>query len=94
MTAVVRQPGAVSRFAFRGSAGQHIVLGTTGSTLPDDCGHISLRDSTGRLVTQGCLFADDDSVDLGNLPAAGEYSIVIDPAGTDTGRIDLRLTSG
>nr|WP_146218396.1 VWD domain-containing protein [Micromonospora acroterricola] len=89
--ATLAQPGAVSRLAFDGRAGQKVFLQVTGATLPDRCGVLRLRDPAGDPVAGGCVIGGQGYVDGFVLPATGRYVLEIDGVSTDTGWADVRL---
>ncbi|MEV0215491.1 VWD domain-containing protein [Micromonospora sp. ALFpr18c] len=89
--ATLAQPGAVSRLAFDGRAGQKVFLQVTGATLPDRCGLLLLRDPAGEQVTSGCVIGGTGYVDGVVLPVTGGYVLEVDGTSTDTGSADVRL---
>ncbi|SCE67844.1 VWD domain-containing protein [Micromonospora mirobrigensis] len=89
--ATLAQPGAVSRLAFDGRAGQKVFLQVTGATLPDRCGLLRLRDPAGQEVATGCVIGGQGYVDGFVLPATGRYVLEVDGTSTDTGSADVRL---
>ncbi|MCG5436401.1 VWD domain-containing protein [Micromonospora foliorum] len=89
--ATLAQPGAVSRLAFDGRAGQKIFLQVTNATLPDRCGLLLLRDPAGEQVASGCVIGGTGYVDGIVLPASGRYVLEVDGTSTDTGSADVRL---
>ncbi|MBY8872022.1 VWD domain-containing protein [Micromonospora sp. PLK6-60] len=89
--ATLAQPGAVSRLAFDGRAGQKVFLQVTDATLPDRCGLLKLRDPAGEQVATGCVIGGQGYVDGVALPATGRYVLEIDGYATDTGSADVRL---
>ncbi|MGE5828633.1 MAG: VWD domain-containing protein [Micromonosporaceae bacterium] len=91
VTATVGQPGAVSRFSFTGTKGQTISVSTAGSTLPDQCGVLSLLDPAGNVVTGGCIIDGKGGINPYALPASGQYVILVDPADRTTGTAQLQL---
>ncbi|MEU8167002.1 VWD domain-containing protein [Micromonospora sp. NPDC049004] len=89
--ATLAQPGAVSRLAFDGRAGQKVFLQVTAATLPDRCGVLGLRDPAGVEVATGCVIGGQGNVDGFVLPATGRYVLEVDGTSTDTGWADVRL---
>ncbi|MGQ5264524.1 VWD domain-containing protein [Micromonospora sp. ZYX-F-536] len=89
--ATLAQPGAVSRLAFDGRAGQKVYLQVTGATLPDRCGLLRLRDPAGEQVASGCVIRGQGHVDGFVLPTTGRYVLELDGYSADTGWADVRL---
>ncbi len=93
VAATVGQPGALARFTFTGSAGQRVVLDVPSADLPSGCGVLILADSAGQQLATGCIINGTGSIDAFTLPAAGTYTIIVDPSGNQTGHATLRLHS-
>jgi hypothetical protein len=91
MTATIGQAGASATFTFAGTAGQKVILDVPSSTLPGDCGALSLRGPDGAVLTSGCIVNGTGSIEGTVLPATGQYSIVVDPGGDATGEAQVRL---
>ncbi|MEW2146210.1 VWD domain-containing protein [Micromonospora vinacea] len=89
--ATLAQPGAISRLAFDGRAGQKVFLQVTDATLPDRCGLLRLRGPAGEEVASGCVIGGKGHVDGFALPATGRYVLEVDGTSTDTGSADVRL---
>lgn len=89
--ATLAQPGAISRLAFDGRAGQKVFLQVTGATLPDRCNLLRLRGPAGDEVATGCVIGGKGHVDGFVLPADGRYVLEVDGTSTDTGWGDVRL---
>ncbi|MCG5470710.1 VWD domain-containing protein [Micromonospora sp. LAH09] len=89
--ATLAQPGAISRLAFAGRAGQKIFLQVTGATVPDRCNLLRLRGPAGDEVATGCVIGGKGHVDGFVLPADGRYVLEVDGTSTDTGWGDVRL---
>ncbi|WCN79286.1 VWD domain-containing protein [Micromonospora sp. LH3U1] len=89
--ATLAQPGAVSRLAFDGRAGQKVFLQVTDATLPDRCNVLRLRGPAGEQVATGCVIGGQGYVDGFVLPATGRYVLEVDGTSTDTGSADVRL---
>ncbi len=91
VTATITAPGALSSSSFRGSAGQLVFVEASDSTVPDQCAALQLFGPDGTRIETGCLSRGSGFLDGIELPAEGEYRIVFDPAGRDTGTVQLRL---
>lgn len=90
VTAVISQPGAMSRFTFTATAGQAFTLDAIGSTFGDQCGTFTIVDAAGRFVAGACVIGGHGSMTTPKL-AAGAYTVVVDPPNTTTGQATLRL---
>jgi hypothetical protein len=82
----------VARLTFPATAGQKVFLDYT-STLPDSCGVVTLFDPIDNVLAGGCVVDGKGFVDGIVLPTTGTYTVVVDPAGIDTGEIKLRLVA-
>ncbi|WP_410817055.1 VWD domain-containing protein [Micromonospora sp. 050-3] len=89
--ATLAQPGAVSRLAFDGRAGQKVFLQVTDATVPDRCNLLRLRDPAGEQVASGCVIGGQGHVDGFVLPATGRYVLEVDGTSTDAGSANVRL---
>jgi Protein kinase domain len=85
------QPGARARFTFTGTAGQRVFVGARSSTLPDQCGVLTLHNPDGDSLASGCVINKKGHIDTVELPVDGEYTVVIDPQDMGTGTTQLRL---
>jgi hypothetical protein len=91
-TSSVDQPGASFALGFAG-AGKKVFVELTNGTLDNACGIVALRAPNGQTISAGCVVNGVGYVDGTVLPATGQYAIVLDPGGANTGRVDVRLTS-
>jgi len=90
-TLTIGTPGATARLLFSGSAGQRVFVDIDSSTLPDECNVVLLRGPTGSTVNFGCIISGRGLIDATTLTAAGQYAVVLDPAGAATGQARLRV---
>ncbi|MBI3227038.1 MAG: VWD domain-containing protein [Mycolicibacterium cosmeticum] len=93
VTATIMSPGALSSSNFRGSAGQKVFVTASDSTVPDQCAALQLFGPDGTRIETGCTAQGNGFLDGIELPTDGEYRIVFDPAGRDTGTVQLRLNT-
>ena len=91
VTATIAQPGATSSFAFQGSPGQQVFVELTGSTLPDQCGIVTLVAPNGDDIESGCVVSGGGYLDATKLTVAGTYTIQITPKGSATGKLAIQL---
>jgi hypothetical protein len=91
VTTSIGQSGASATFTFDGTAGQRVFLDVPSSTLPDDCGTLSLRGPDNAVIASGCIINGAGSIEGTVLPVTGTYSIVVDPRTGATGNIQLHL---
>ena len=76
--------GAAAAVTFAGTAGQRAFIRVE-STLPDQCGVLSLKGPQGTTLGTGCLAAGRGWIDPAPLPTTGAYTVVVDPAGDAAG---------
>ncbi|WP_063023430.1 caspase family protein [Nocardia niwae] len=92
VTSSIEQPGAVSKLRFTGTAGQRVSVVVDSSTLPAQCGVLELRDRAGKELDSECIDQNGAGFIKNTiLPAAGEYTIVVDPGDYATGTSQVRL---
>lgn len=84
--------GQTARFTFSGSAGQWVSLGMTGVTI--NFSTVTLLNPNGTTLQSTSVNTSGGGLEPpSTLPTTGTYTIVIDPAGTNTGNITLKLMS-
>lgn len=91
--AAIAQPGESVRLVFSGTKGQKVSVEVVSSTLPDSCSPVTLRGSDGGALGSTCVIDGKGLIDALVLPVTGQYAIVVDPAGRDTGVSQLRLVT-
>ncbi|GAB3073020.1 hypothetical protein GCM10027186_30210 [Micromonospora schwarzwaldensis] len=94
VTASIVQPGARARYRFTARAGERAYVEVPGSTLPDQCSPLELRDPAGQLLSSGCVVNGVGEVDGTLLPVDGTYTVLVDPVERGTGTATLRLVTG
>jgi hypothetical protein len=92
VTAQIAQPGAVARFTFRGERGQKVFVDVAESTLATQCFPLRLLAPDDRVLRSGCVVSGRGYIDVTELPEAGDYTILVDPADRHIGRAELRVT--
>ncbi|WP_405177746.1 VWD domain-containing protein [Nocardia sp. NBC_01377] len=88
---VVDRPGAVSRLSFDATAGQRLTIESTDSTFPDQCNLLTLRDPRDQFIGAACSIDGTITFETAALPNSGRYTLLVDPAATDTGTATLRI---
>jgi hypothetical protein len=83
--------GQNGRYNFAATAGQDLSLSITGSTFTNNGGITILTPSGSTLTTANFSKGAANRIVLRNLIATGMYSVFVDPAGTDTGALNLQL---
>jgi YD repeat-containing protein len=83
-------PGQNAQISFTGGAGQRVSLRTTSSTISQRYVSIQKPDGTG-LVSPTFQTGSSSFVDTVPLPAAGSYTIVVNPYLANTGSLTLSL---
>jgi YD repeat-containing protein len=84
--------GKTARYTFSGTAGQWVSLGLTAVTIPSTT--VTLLNPDGTTLASTSVGTGGGGLEPpSTLPTAGTYTIVVDPAGTNTGTITLKLMS-
>ncbi|MGQ0557707.1 MAG: beta strand repeat-containing protein [Nitrospiraceae bacterium] len=84
--------GRTARYTFSGTSGQWVSLGMTAVTISS--GTVTLLNPSGTPLASTSISTSGGGLEPPNsLPTTGTYTIVIDPAGTNTGTITLKLMS-
>ncbi|HEX2269133.1 MAG TPA: PPC domain-containing protein, partial [Pyrinomonadaceae bacterium] len=76
---------------FTGAASQQVTVHVTGRTYP--CVGVSLRDASGTVLTSAGPCLTNFNLPTFTLPAAGTYTIKVDPSGPHTGTLNLSVTN-
>jgi hypothetical protein len=87
----ISQPGLVVRYQFNGTAGMTLSIDVTESTLPNQCSSIHLVNQEGRVIEYGCVINGVGGIKDVTLPAGGVYAVLVDPAGSATGKASVAL---
>jgi hypothetical protein len=87
----VKNPGESAEVTFEAKSGDKIFVDAYGTTLPDQCGVLSLVDPTGQEVTSGCIINGRGLIDGTTLEKTGTYKIVLKPSDGRTTNAKLRL---
>lgn len=93
LVAPITQPGGQARYTFTGKKGQVVFVDVPTTTLTDQCSPLSIVDSKGAELNDGCAINGQGYVDRTVLPADGEYTVLIDPNDRKTGTSRVRLVS-
>ncbi|MFI2711948.1 VWD domain-containing protein [Micromonospora sp. NPDC018662] len=91
VVAGIDRPGAVGDHRFTVAAGTSVTITATAATLPDQCGVLVLRAPDGSTLATGCVINGAGGIDATTLPAAGEYTLSVDPSGAATGQVTLAV---
>jgi hypothetical protein len=93
VTAEIRQKGAIASFTFTGSSRQRVFVEVQSSTLPNECGLLTLS-GPGGFTRQGCVINGTGGVGERDglvLPASGTYTLTVDPDTRTTGQAVIRV---
>jgi hypothetical protein len=87
------KPGSIATLPFNGTAGQRIFVAIPNSTLPSQCGLLTLRAPDGTSIGSGCVInskgnLNDDGLVL---PVTGQYIITLDPNAADVGSSSITV---
>jgi YD repeat-containing protein len=84
--------GQTARYTFSGTSGQWVSLGMTGVTISSST--VTIFNPNGTTLASTSVNTSGGGLEPPNsLPTTGTYTIVIDPDGTHTGTITLKLMS-
>ena len=84
--------GRTARYTFTGTAGQWLSLGMTAVTISS--GTVTLLDPNNGPIASASITTSGGGLEPSStLPTTGPYTIVVDPAGVNTGTITLKLMS-
>jgi YD repeat-containing protein len=94
VTATTTVPGQNATYAFTGTSGQKVALhassGTFGGTFYCDA-YVRILKPDGTTLAPNVCAEATGFIDATVLPVSGSYKIVLDPQGTATGSVTLRL---
>jgi hypothetical protein len=97
VSATIASVGQNARVSFNGTAGQRLSLALTNSTIGASTGsgaQVSVLKPDGTTFAGATYFGTTaKDVDLKALPVTGAYTILIDPAGNNTGSVTLALSA-
>ncbi|HST49687.1 IPT/TIG domain-containing protein, partial [Jatrophihabitans sp.] len=82
--------GQSADLTFTGAAGQKVFVNVSGGSYPN-CFSIILRNPAGTQLNYVWYCGGSAIIDTTALPAAGTYSVHIDPSGTDTGSVSVAI---
>lgn len=87
----IDQAGAEAAVAFQGTQGQVVFVDAPVSTLPNSCSPLRIESQDERTLNSGCIINNRGHVDRTVLPSTGEYRLILDPSGDDTGTAWVRI---
>jgi hypothetical protein len=91
LTARLDKPGTVARFTFSAAAGQKVFVDVPATNLPGQCGGLDLLGPDGKQLTSGCVINGSGYIDGFTLPAAGSYTVVVDPRDKSVGEARVKV---
>jgi YD repeat-containing protein len=91
VTATTATPGQNARLTFSGTSGQRLSLKLSNGTLQRMVYVSVLKPDGTNLYTPALLYSTGGYIDTWTLPAAGTYTILIDPQFDDTGSMNANL---
>lgn len=89
-TTIISKPGTGAHTTFVGRRGQRVMVEVVSTTLPYQCGTLTLHGPDDNLLAEGCT-GKGTSIEGTLLPSNGVYSIDLSPSGGATGRATLRI---
>jgi hypothetical protein len=87
----IPRPGQRARLTFSGSANQQVTGRVTGNTM--GVVNVALLRQSGTTVTSATGVSSNFNLTQVTLPATETYTILIDPSGTNTGTMNVTVTS-
>lgn len=87
----IKNPGDSGNVTFTAKAGEKVFVAITGSSLPGQCGSITLRGPDDAEIASGCIINHSGDIDTASLPTDGTYTIRVTPNDAATGDVHLRL---
>jgi hypothetical protein len=92
VTASLTKPGSRAIYTFTGKEGQRVFMDISQSTLPDQCGGITLTTPDGSPIESGCIINGKGRLKEQGvvLPQSGEYTFSIDPGDNIVGDVSVR----
>jgi hypothetical protein len=82
------------RYTFSGTTGQRLTIQATAGPSLNGAIAVTVYQPSGASIAAYSLSAGKDmKIDLGALPASGQYTVTLVPSGLTTGSMDLRLVS-
>jgi hypothetical protein len=89
VTATTTVPGQTATLTFAGTAGQRVSLDAANATF--GCWQLSIRNPDGSTLHGPATLCPNGFVDPLTLPQAGTYTLVVNPAASETGSVTLTL---
>jgi len=90
LTSTIGTPGQNATYTFTGNANQRVSLKLTNSTIASGTARL-LKPDGSTLASAGFNSNGGGFLDTQSLPAAGTYTVQVDPAGANTGSVTLAL---
>jgi hypothetical protein len=85
-------PGSIAKTTIIGHKGERVLVDITSTTLPKQCGTLTLRGADDNIVAEGCT-TTGTSIQGAMLPADGPYTIYVTPTGGATGTASLKIVT-
>ncbi|NVD97787.1 pre-peptidase C-terminal domain-containing protein [Massilia sp. BJB1822] len=90
LTFITARVGQNGRFTFSGEAGQKLWLTLANGNFPSSVS-VSVLKPDGSALVSTSVSTSVNNLDIPALPAAGTYTVFIDPSGIVTGKVDVQL---
>jgi von Willebrand factor type D domain len=88
----VTNPGSIAKTTIIGHKGERVLVDITSTTLPKQCGTLTLRGADDNIVAEGCTNTGT-SIQGALLPVDGPYTIYVAPTGGVTGTASLKIVT-
>jgi hypothetical protein len=88
----ITTPGSIAKTTIIGHKGERVLVDITSTTLPSQCGTLTLRGADDNILAEGCTKIGT-SIQGATLPVDGPYTIYVTPTGGATGSASLRIVT-
>ncbi len=91
VTVTTTTPGQNARLTFSGTYGQRVTLNFSGNTIPGTTSVYLIKPDGTNLTSSTVALNGTRYIDVQTLPMPGTYTILVDPATTNTGSMSVQL---
>jgi hypothetical protein len=90
----IAQPGATASVTFSGAVGNKVHVTLSSSTLPDQCGLVTLIAPNQSVLATACVQHGSGTLPTTTLPANGTYTLTVNPDAKGIGALVVRVAGG
>ena len=88
----VTSPGSIAKTTIIGHKGERVLVDITATTLPNQCGTLTLRGADDNILAEGCT-AIGTGIQGVVLPLDGPYTVYVAPTGGATRSTTLKIVT-